>query len=189
MAFMALLPIIVITQVKGLKFGLILSAIFGVVSFAIAFTMRSVLSPIFINPLVSIVPRLFIGLTTYYSGKFVGFLLSKSKKLNSKLSDSIKYGVSGAVGVCTNTTLVLGMMYLIFRGQTIGGVNIGWALIVFIISTNFVIELVVTTILCIPISLAVNKIIRIKTPNTSVKTDVIVEKYEETIEEVKEKND
>lgn len=180
MAFMALFPIIVVTQVRGLKLGLILSAAFGIVSFIVSFQARSLLSPVFQNPLVSIVPRLFIGLTTYYSCKFAGFLLSRFKKLNAKVADSIKYGVSGAVGVCTNTALVLGMMLLLYYNNDINGINIGWALILAILGSNFVIELIVITILCIPVSLAINKMLRI---NTVVKIET------KDIKEVEKENE
>lgn len=170
MAFMALLPVIVVTQVKGLKFGLILGAIFGIVSFAVSFSLRSVLSPVFMNPLVSIVPRLFIAVTTHYSGVLIDKLLRKTK-LNAKIADSVKYGVSGALGVCTNTALVLGMMLLLYYGKNFGGAQIGWALIGIILATNFAIELVITTVLCIPISLAVNKLIKLQTPNKAIVED------------------
>lgn len=163
MAFFALLPVVVITQVKGLKFGLILGAVFGITSFAVSFSMRSVLSPVFMNPLVSILPRLIIPLTTYYSGKLAAMIFNKTK-LNSKIADSIKYGISGAVGVCTNTSLVLGMIMLFYFGKSYGDAVIGWTLIGFILATNFVIELVVVTVLCIPVSLAVNKLIKMQTP-------------------------
>ncbi|HKL74307.1 MAG TPA: hypothetical protein VJ903_05380 [Clostridia bacterium] len=163
MAFMALLPVIVITQVKGLKLGMILGAIFGIVSFAVSFSLRSVLSPVFMNPLVSIVPRLFIALTTYFSGKLLEKIFA-AMKFKGKVADSVKYGVSGAIGVCTNTVLVLGMMLLIYFGRNYGAVTIGWGLIVAILATNFVIELVITTVLCIPISLTVNKLVGISTP-------------------------
>jgi uncharacterized membrane protein len=167
MAFMALLPVIVITQVKGLKYGLILGAIFGIVSFIVSFSLRSILSPIFMNPLVSIFPRLFIAVTTYYSGILIEKILRKTK-LNAKVCDSIKYGVSGALGVCTNTALVLGMMLLLYYGKNFGAVQIGWALIGVILATNFVIEIVITTVLCIPISLAVNKLIKMQSPSKTI---------------------
>jgi uncharacterized membrane protein len=180
MAFMALLPVIVVTQVKGLKFGMILGAIFGIVSFAVSFSLRSVLSPIFMNPLVSIVPRLFIAVTTHFSGVLIEKILRKTK-LNTKIGDSIKYGVSGALGVCTNTVLVLGMMLVFNYGKNVGGAEIGWALIGVILATNFLIELVITTVLCIPISLAVNKLIKMQTPTkTIVKDDNLDNKNDTT---------
>lgn len=182
MAFMALLPVIVVTQVKGLRIGMILGAVFGIVSFGVSFSLRSVLSPVFMNPLVSILPRLFIALTTYFSGKLIEKLLKKSK-LDEKVAQSIRYGVSGAVGVCTNTTLVLGMMLLIYRGSDINGVAIGWALIGAILATNFVIELVMTTVLCIPVSLTINKLLTIqsqkKESGTTAQIDVAEEKHDE----------
>jgi uncharacterized membrane protein len=170
MAFMALLPVIVVTQVKGLKFGIILGAIFGIVSFAVSFSLRSVLSPIFMNPLVSIVPRLFIAVATHFSGVLIEKILAKTK-LNAKIADSIKYGVSGALGVCTNTVLVLGMMLVFNFGKNVGGAEIGWALIGMILATNFLIEIVITTVLCIPISLAVNKLIKMQTPTKIIVKD------------------
>lgn len=157
MAFIALLPIIVMAQIKGLKYGFILSAVFGVVSFAVSFSLRSVLSPVFQNPLVSIVPRLFIGVVTYFVYKGMKALTARLK-LKERAARAISYGVSGAAGVITNTVLVLGMMLLWYHGREINGLSIGWGLIITILGSNFLIELAVTTALCVPISLAVSKV-------------------------------
>lgn len=162
MAFLPLLAVIIVTQTKGLKLGLIMGAIFGITSFVVAFSMRSVLSPIFQNPLVSIFPRLLIPVVTYFMGKAVEKLFSKLKESNSKLCDSLKYGISGAFGVITNTFFVLGMMMLFYFNQKFGEAVIGWSLILFILGTNFLIELAIVTVLSIPVSLAVNKFLSIK---------------------------
>jgi len=178
MAFMPLLAVVVTTQVKGFKLGLLTGFIFGVVSFAMSFTLRSILSPAFMNPLVSIVPRLIIPVTTYYSGKLVEKILSYIR-LNAKVADSIKYGISGAIGVCTNTFFVLGMIMLWYYGKAFGSAVIGWALIGTILATNFAIELAITTALCIPISLATSKFIKIKTPHRyDIKGDNLVKDKE-----------
>lgn len=77
--------------------GIISGLIFGLVSF-----FRST-TPFFKDPTVAIIPRLFIGLTSW--AVFVGL-----KRVNRDLAA----GVAGFVGAATNTVLVVGA--LIVRG-------------------------------------------------------------------------
>lgn len=171
MAFVTLVPIIVATQVKGLRYGMFMSVAFGLASFAVAFSMRSILSPLFQNPLISILPRVFIGVTTYFSCKGVNKLLARTK-IDGRLKSTLAYLISSIVGVCTNTFLVLGMLMLVYHGRNMGAVTIGWALIGSILATNFVIELVATTVICVPVSRAVSKLLygdkTVKSNNGSV---------------------
>jgi uncharacterized membrane protein len=84
-------PAIIGGVMEGPLVGLLVGGIFGTFSFLQA------TSPIFANPLVSIVPRLFIGVTAYYSYKAV-------KSQNEYLA----LVIAGIVGTLTNTILVLG---------------------------------------------------------------------------------
>lgn len=158
MAFMALIPVIVAAEVKGLKLGIVMGLIFGICSFLVAFTMRSVLSPLFQNPLVSVLPRIFIGLVTYFVYKGTSALLGKLKLKNEKARDTIAFTAASAMGTVTNTVLVLGMLLAFNFNRDVNGLVINWALIGTILSTNFIIELIVTTIICPPISLAVKQL-------------------------------
>ncbi len=90
-------PAIIGGVMEGPVVGLLVGGIFGLFSFLQA------TSPLFKDPLVSILPRLFIGVTAYYT--------YASLKGRSEYWALI---LAGVVGTLTNTVLVLGMA--IIRG-------------------------------------------------------------------------
>ena len=96
-------PAIVGGIMEGWLVGGIIGTIFGLFSFIQATT------PLFKDPLVAILPRIFIGITAYFT--YVGL-----KRINEYLA----LIVSAAVGTLTNTILVLGMATL--RGYMAAGV-------------------------------------------------------------------
>lgn len=104
------IPVIIGTIVCGLGVGLILGTAFGVISLINAITAPSVLSPLFLNPLVSIVPRVLIAVTT-----FAAYMALK--RLGEK-RPSLQILIAAAVGSLTNTVLVLGTMALLY-GETV----------------------------------------------------------------------
>lgn len=88
-------PAILGGVLEGPLVGLIVGLIFGVFSFLQATT------PLFADPLVAVLPRLFIGVTSYYA-------YAALKNQNQTLA----LGTAGVVGTLTNTVLVLGMAIL-----------------------------------------------------------------------------
>ena len=100
----AQIPTIIISIVLGPLEGAIVGFVFGLTMMFIAFTRPvGILDPYFMNPLVSVAPRILIGVTTYFSYKFI-------LKFNYKLS--LVVGV--AVGSLTNTIGCLGMLYILY---------------------------------------------------------------------------
>lgn len=88
-------PAIIGGVLEGPIVGGLIGTIFGIFSFLQA------TSPLFKNPLVSILPRIFIGITSYYA--YV------SLRRNNEI---VALAVAGLVGTLTNTVLVLGMAVL-----------------------------------------------------------------------------
>lgn len=88
-------PAIIGGIMEGWVVGGIIGTIFGIFSFLQATT------PLFKDPLVAIFPRIFIGITAYFT--YVGL-----KKVNEYLA----LIVAAIVGTFTNTILVLGMAVL-----------------------------------------------------------------------------
>lgn len=84
-------PAIIGGVMQGPVVGLLVGGIFGVFSFLQATV------PFFRDPLVSIIPRLFIGVAAYYSYAWV-----------SKQNEYIGLIAAGIVGTLTNTILVIG---------------------------------------------------------------------------------
>jgi uncharacterized membrane protein len=96
-------PAIVGGVMEGWLVGGIIGTIFGLFSFIQATV------PLFKDPLVAILPRIFIGITAYFT--YAGL-----KRVNEYLA----LIVSAAVGTLTNTILVLGMA--VVRGYMAAGV-------------------------------------------------------------------
>ena len=88
-------PAIIGGIMEGWVVGGIIGTIFGIFSFLQATV------PLFKDPLVAIFPRIFIGITAYFT--YVGL-----KKVNEYLA----LIVAAVVGTFTNTILVLGMAVL-----------------------------------------------------------------------------
>lgn len=89
------IPAIIGGILEGWPVGGLIGLFFGLFSFLRAST------PLFRDPLVAIVPRLFIGVTAY-------FAYAALKRFN----EIVAIGVGAAVGTATNTILVLGMAVL-----------------------------------------------------------------------------
>lgn len=106
--------------------------ILGVTCFIIAFT-----NPIFaayMNPLVSILPRVLIGVAAYWAYSLAAYAFRNSS--NKFIKETLPLAIAGAVGVITNTSCVL-LMLSIFQGYdffaTLAGV---------VAAINFPLELI-----------------------------------------------
>ncbi|NLZ25265.1 MAG: ECF transporter S component [Clostridiales bacterium] len=153
LAVIPLLAVFVACQAEGGKIGIIMGALFGVASLIGAFTRPNLLSPAFYNPLVSVIPRVFVGIATYFSYAGMRKVTSKAlvkkhdKKTAKRLSILLSSAVSSAVGVITNTGLVLSMIALFNYGKMFGDVVIGTALFAGILLTNFLPELAIAIVI------------------------------------------
>ena len=89
------IPAIIGGILEGWPVGGLIGLFFGLFSF-----VRST-TPLFKDPLVAIVPRLFIGVTAYLA--YAGL---------KRVNELVAAGVGAAVGTATNTILVLGLAVL-----------------------------------------------------------------------------
>jgi uncharacterized membrane protein len=80
---------------EGWPVGLIVGAIFGLSSFVGATT------PLFKDPIVAILPRLFVGVTPYLVYRGV-----------RRFGEVVAFGIAGGVGSATNTVLVVAAIVL-----------------------------------------------------------------------------
>ena len=140
MAFVPLIAVILAADVQGFGMGLFAGTAFGVASLCNAFLHPSLLAPIFYNPLVSIVPRMVIPITAYFSFKLMKKLL---KKRSEDTSTYIASTVSSVVAVITNTSLVLSMMAAFNFGKTFEGTVINAAFFGGLLGVNFVFEIAI----------------------------------------------
>ncbi len=145
------IPVVIGAILEGPVVGAILGFIFGIFSLFQNITTPSALSFALINPLVSVLPRIFVGVLSYY-----GYRLFR------KRNRYIAVGTGAAIGSLVNTGGVMGMIYLLYVGQfaaqkgidpsAAGGVIASVCLI------NGSIEAVFAIIISIPIIMAVLKI-------------------------------
>lgn len=158
----AVLPLIVIfigCQTEGFKVGFFLGLGYGLCSLISAFTQgANILAPIFYNPMVSVVPRMLIGVTCYFSyvGLKKGFqrcFKNKESRAAVRWNIVLSSAISSAVGVITNTLLVVGMIYAFNAGENYGGTVIDANFLSVLIGINFLIEIVIAVILTPPIVL------------------------------------
>ncbi len=128
-------PAIIGGIMEGWVVGGIIGTIFGLFSFLQATT------PMFKDPLVAILPRIFIGITAFLA--YAGL-----KKV--KVNEYIALIIAGLVGTFTNTLLVLGMAVL--RHYMTVQVAIT------VIITNALFEAVVATIITVAVVAAWKRI-------------------------------
>jgi len=145
------IPVIIGAILEGPKVGMLIGLMFGAFSLIQNIMSPNLLSFAFLNPLVSVVPRVLIGLTAYYSYKLV-----KSK------NETLRIAVGAAVGSLTNTVGVLGMIYLIYAAQYAQAKGIAVTMaaktIFGIALTNGIAEAVVAVIISIACVIAVKKV-------------------------------
>ena len=103
------LPIILGVMTEGLGVGLILGLTFGILSLIQAFSTPSPMAVFFMNPLISVLPRVCIPTVVW-------LILRKMKKAgheNPKRKVFLRI-LAAVAGSLTNTVLVLGAIYLAY---------------------------------------------------------------------------
>lgn len=99
------IPVIIGAIIEGPVVGATIGLIFGLTSLWNAITQPVTLSPLFLNPIVSVLPRILIGIIAYYVYQGV-------YKLTKKVYAS--GFVAGLIGSLVNTVGVLGMIYVLY---------------------------------------------------------------------------
>lgn len=100
------IPTIIGALIAGPKVGLFVGLIFGSMSMYQNIVVQNIFSVFFINPLVSVLPRVLIGPAAYFAYKAI--------KINN---DSIRLAIAAALGSLTNTVGVLGMIYILYARE------------------------------------------------------------------------
>lgn len=146
-------PVIIGTLIEGPLVGVCIGLIFGIFSVFQNMMVPSLLSFAFMNPLVSVLPRVIIPIVTYYAYKAIPI---KNK------NNPIKIGIGAALGSLTNTVGVLGMIYLLYAARFASAKHIDPSLagkaILGIGVANGIPEAIVAVAITIPIVLSIRKI-------------------------------
>ncbi|MBG9984838.1 ECF transporter S component [Aerococcaceae bacterium DSM 111022] len=151
------ITVIVVTLLKGTKAGVIIGAVWGINSLLRAvFIGNPIERMIFMNPLISILPRMLMPLV-------IGLL--SNWMLKNKVSTKVRASILGFLGSLLNTVFVLGMIglfsadqYLELLGRSSGS-NI-WIVLMSIVTLNGIPEAIVSTILTPILTLTLDKIVK-----------------------------
>lgn len=149
------IPTIITGIILGPIPGLIMGTFLGIVSLIHALTRPvTPLDPLFINPLVSVLPRMFIGVVAYY----VYFFLAKlQNKIPSK--QTIVTFVAGFLGSITNTALVFLMLYILYASYVVEKLGVGFKVIIIsVFTSNAIAEALISAFITSAISGAYFKI-------------------------------
>jgi uncharacterized membrane protein len=135
------IPVIIGAVMEGPIVGAAIGLIFGLTSLMQAITNPTITSFAFINPLVSVLPRILIGIASYYV--YTGIIKTTKNKTVAAI-------ITGAVGSLTNTIGVLGMIYILYAAQFVkaigGDTSSAGAIILGIGTTNGIPEAIVSTL-------------------------------------------
>ncbi len=147
------IPVIIAAIVIGPVSGMIVGLVFGIFSVINATVNPALLSPVFLNPIVAVVPRVLIGLTT-------GYAYIAMTKISKKELSPLAVGMAASIGTLTNTVGVFAGIYL-FYGSFVLEVT-GVEVLPFLTTlfvTNSIPELIVGVILIVIIMKALSRTI------------------------------
>lgn len=143
-------PTILGAILEGPKVGLAVGFLFGAYSMAQSFLAPNVLSFAFMNPLISVVPRMLIGLVA-----FLVFAKLPIKNL------AIRSGLAAFLGSWTNTILVMFGIYAIYGKEFAAMKQIAEsdviAIIVGVVVSHGFPEAILATVIAIPLVAALSK--------------------------------
>lgn len=147
------LPVIIGGIVEGPIVGGIVGLIFGLFSMYLNMSQPVLLSPIFMNPIIAIIPRVLIGIVSYYVFKIM------KEKFNKEKLGLILAAIAGTI---TNTAGVLGLTYILAMEQfatlkEISSAAVAGALGTIAVS-NGIPECIVAVMIVVPVCLALFKL-------------------------------
>lgn len=145
--------VILVAVLFGPKMGSVLGTTWGLLSMIRAYMQPTPFNIVFLNPVVSVLPRLIVG---FLSG--VLFLFFRKK-----FSDKVSYAVTAGIGTLINTVLVLGSIYLFASETYAEALGISETLLlgalVTVAGTNGIIEMIASVIILPLIAIPLSKVI------------------------------
>jgi len=149
------IPVIIGAIMEGPFVGAMVGLIFGISSMVKSFMTPTPISFIFLNPLVSVLPRVLIGILTYY------FFTMAKKLLKNEKTVLI---LSGAFGTLVNTVFVLGSAYALYAQKIVEALGLSdggaFAFLIGIATTNGIPEMIVASLITVASVTALKKIIK-----------------------------
>lgn len=149
------IPVIIGAILEGPIVGALVGLMFGLFSLYTATITPLPIAFAFLNPLVSVLPRILIGVGSYY----IYAMFTRIFK-NKKMALSVGLGAAG--GSLINTVGVLGMIYILYAArflEALGLKDVPAAIAIFGLAIpNAPLELVAAILIIIPVVAAVKRI-------------------------------
>jgi len=138
-------PVILICLLAGLPEGLFVGATFGILSLIQAsMNPSTLLDPLFVNPLFSVVPRMLVAVVAWGLWKLLNLIPHMPKAVSA--------AITGFLSTLAHTLLVIGFIYL-FKGayirEALGGV--GYFGFIAMLGMNVIFEALAATIICVAV--------------------------------------
>ncbi len=154
-------PVIIASIAEGPIAGILVGLIFGGFSmYNAAVSPVSPISFVFLDPMVALLPRLLIGVTSYYA--YVTIKRVLALRLSEKTAAVSASGFAAVIGTLTNTIGVLSAIYLRHVAQFAEGLGIATetvgATIVGIGVTHGLPEMIVAVLIVIPVVQGVSRL-------------------------------
>ena len=161
------IPVIIATLALGLEAGVVTGLVFGVQSLINNLTSASFFGPFFLNPLVSVLPRLLFPCCVY------GLKKLAEKAFGERAAGrTLSYVAASAMGTAAHTAMVMGMIYLIYGGRISAMLQAGAGVpeaiasrgagmgIAVMAAVNGVPEMIVAALAAPAVALALDKVLR-----------------------------
>lgn len=141
---LGLIPVLVAAQLKGPKVGAAVGLVFGLTSMTLALIAAASMpiARVTVNPLVSVVPRILVGVVCGGVYKLSARnAVSKPRRIFNSVAATLS-------GIITNTALYLGMFLAFAYGRTFEDTTIDfkWVL-ASVVALNTVVEVVAFTLI------------------------------------------
>jgi uncharacterized membrane protein len=143
------IPVIIGAAILGPIGGLVLGLTWGITSYLYALSLGTIEAMIFLNPMVSIVPRIFVGLIVSYSALALKII---------KMSDWLRFALSAFIGTLSNTILVLSAIFVFASAGLVSFNQAVSTIYTIVISTNGLLELFAAIFLVPTVIEAIKKV-------------------------------
>lgn len=158
------IPVILAVLALGLEAGVLTGLVFGVQSLISNLTSTSFFGPFFINPLVSVLPRILFPICVYAIFNVVRQIAGKYDKRHIAA-----YILASALGTAAHTAMVMGMIYLLNAERieqmlqhragvpdTIASRGVGMGIVTMAVA-NGIPEMIVAAVIAPVVTLALDK--------------------------------
>ena len=150
------IPVILTSIVLGPLEGVLVGAVFGIISLARAVSRQStVLDMLLQNPFISVLPRLLLPLASGYFYRLICKILPKDCPI-------LQLSATSVVGAATNCFLVMGALYLIYPRELVEIFGLSHAgqlpaALLRALGPNVAVESLFCALVCIPSMFALKK--------------------------------